>query len=369
MVGRIHAMDEMVAVHNFESSKNKLKEFSKNNKDNFELDVVKEKGNLWFVSHKVTGEELNERLNSIQQILVCLNDKNNKTIEEFLEVYNALESLDKGYIQGIAGNLKEIQETSKSIQIANNKMDTAIRNQNRSILEQVKFQKSIVKNKHYKDIDQLWNDAHKWHKETLKLSNSIHGAVSESQNNTKAIHELHTISKTTSNDLADLKENLQKQTINLEEMKVLINELEKIAHIQDIDEMWNQMEVQNDKIIDLTKHHESVNEQISIYEHQIDELSQYQKNLNDIEHLQDVDQLWEANELHTHKIADLEKLSAETSDVIQNNQDTINAAIDKLIEQNHTALQDLTTKIKYAYILAGCSIVFALIEFMILFLG
>ena len=64
----------------------------------------------------------------------------------------------------------------------------------------------------------------------------------------------------------------------------------------------------------------------------------------------------------------IEKQSEETNNFIQNNKKLIDMAIADVVEKNDIAVQALTKKIKYAYLLAGGSLGLALIELLAIFL-
>ena len=88
-------MNELdIKRHSFDLAKNRLKEFSEKTEAELAIDRVKTDGGfLGLGDHKVTGYELNNRLESIQGHLIDINSTNNKTIKEFREVYNALDTL------------------------------------------------------------------------------------------------------------------------------------------------------------------------------------------------------------------------------------------------------------------------------------
>ena len=72
-----------IKTHNFEISKNKLKNFSEETQTDFELDRVKNNDDIdifkWF-DHGVTGKELNKLISQIQKyffdIRACLKTQN-----------------------------------------------------------------------------------------------------------------------------------------------------------------------------------------------------------------------------------------------------------------------------------------------------
>ena len=56
-----------IKQHSFEIAKNRLKEFSENTETKLTLDAVDTDGFFPFSDHRVTGQELNDRLVNIQK--------------------------------------------------------------------------------------------------------------------------------------------------------------------------------------------------------------------------------------------------------------------------------------------------------------
>lgn len=112
-------MNEIVIKrHSFDLAKNRLKEFSEKTEAELEIDKVRADGGfLGLGDHKVTGYELNRRLETIQEHFIAVNTTNNKVLKEFREVYNALDVLDKDYITSIVANVKAIEKTSNDVRV------------------------------------------------------------------------------------------------------------------------------------------------------------------------------------------------------------------------------------------------------------
>ena len=107
-----------VKKHSFVLAQKRIKEFSEKSEAELEIDRVRTDGGfLGLGDHKVTGAELNRRLESIQEHFIAVNTTNNKVIKEFREVYNALDALDKEYIAGILANVKAIEKTSNDVRV------------------------------------------------------------------------------------------------------------------------------------------------------------------------------------------------------------------------------------------------------------
>ncbi|MSS44422.1 hypothetical protein FYJ27_12135 [Anaerosalibacter bizertensis] len=295
-------MSELVIeTHDFEVAKKGLEEFSKKKAEELELDTVRTDGGfLGLGDHKVTGYELNCRLSAIQQHLIDLNNTNNKTIKEFGQVYNALEALDKDYIQAILISIKATEETSKRIEATQEQIKKIVDDQKKTLEVLKKFKQRLDNYVHLGDIDEMWNDCQKWYKDITTLSNSINNAISIGNATAKKIESLKAALKTT--------------------------------------------------------------------DEKMDDLSKYKERLCGIAHLNDVDELWDSNEVHSNQLSELEKQGEETKKLIQNNKKLIDVSIADAVEKNNTAIQMLTQKTKYAYMLAGGSLGFALIELIFILL-
>lgn len=107
---------------NFEIAKKNIKKFSEETLTDLELEkVASDKsfgefvGDLFClrgfgIDHTVTGSELNNLTSQIQKHLIALNEIQRKFINEFKEIYNALEALDKDYILRIVASIEAINK-------------------------------------------------------------------------------------------------------------------------------------------------------------------------------------------------------------------------------------------------------------------
>ena len=309
-------MNELVIkTHDFELAKKGLKEFSQKKADELNIDTVRTDG--WFFGlgdHKVTGAELNERLSTIQQNLIDLNTTNNKTIKEFGQVYSALEALDRDYIQAILTSIKATEKTSERIQATQDQIKKIVNDQKKTLEVLKKFKQKLDGYAHLEDIDKIWIDCQKWYNETVTLSNSIDSAMVISKANAQKAKDLEKVLDTSEKKINDLSNQLNQQIEKLEAIISFISELEQIVHLQDIDEMWDSIE------------------------------------------------------LNSSQLSELEKQRDKTNSIVQTNKESTDAAIASVIEKNNTDIQMLTKKIKYAYILAGGSLGLAIIELIVILL-
>ena len=471
-------MNELdIKTHDFELAKRGLKEFSQKKADELEIDTVRTDGGfLGLGDHKVTGYELNSRLNTIQQHLIDLNTMNNRTIKEFGQVYSALEALDKDYIQAILISIKATEKTSESIQATQEQIKKIVDDQKKTLEVLKKFKEKLDGYAHIGDIDKIWSDCQKWYNEITTLSNSISSATAISKANALKAKDLKTVLKATEKKLNDLSKQLNQKIVKLEAIIAFTSELEKIVHLQDIDEMWDSLSnahnsltnisnelssfkdtaskqqsdietllsfmenlssckhlndvddiwtkseehhlrlaelvktsegIQSDvssnakNIEELQKHknhlgqikhlgdvdsiwektenhsvslkelkqqNENTLELIQANKISIDELTEYKSKLCNITHLKDVDDIWNSSEVHSSQLSELEKQSDETKRIVQTNKENTYAAIASVVEKNDTAVQMLTKKIKYAYLLAGGALGLATIELIVILL-
>ena len=309
-------MNELVIkTHDFELAKKGLKEFSQKKADELNIGTVRTDG--WFFGlgdHKVTGAELNESLSTIQQHLIDLNTTNNKTIKEFGQVYSALEALDRDYIQAILISIKATEKTSERIQATQDQIKKIVNDQKKTLEVLKKFKQKLDGYAHLEDIDKIWIDCQKWYNETVTLSNSIDSAMVISKANAQKAKDLEKVLDTSEKKINDLSNQLNQHIEKLEAIISFISELEQIVHLQDIDEMWDSIE------------------------------------------------------LNSSQLSELEKQRDKTNSIVQTNKESTDAAIASVIEKNNTDIQMLTKKIKYAYILAGGSLGLAIIELIVILL-
>lgn len=381
----ISAFEFGIKTQNFEEAKNALKDFSDNPSTELDLAIVNSKKSgkewvkEWFLSgdigrdHKVTGSELNELTNQIQDHFISVNDTQKKIIEEFRQVYNALEKLDEDYIGAILASIKATEATSNRVDVAQKDISTLVHNQLQTLENLEKFKEKLDECAHLNDIDEIWNDCQKWYSEMQKLSDIVSNIESTCTEHAEAI----TIAKD-----------------HIESLLSFKNELMATTHLPDIDSMWNSLmaarsdldNLQND-LITINKHIDNFTnfvDSIAEYDHledidtmwhkiedygnNLDSLNDYKQDILSIIHLKDVDELWDISEKHSNQVDELQKKDEELMNLIQCNKELIDQNLADEKEKNDTALQKLNKKINYAYWVAGGSIALALVELLVIFL-
>lgn len=171
-------MEELVIKnHDFEDAKLAIKNFSEQTTTDLDLKRVDDKkgfvefifGGGLGINHKVTGEELNELTVQIQSHLKNVNTIQIKLIKQFGQVYNALESLDKDYIQAILISIKATEETSKRIEATQEQIKKIVEDQKKTLEVLKKFKQNMDSYTHLKDVDTLWDETKKQSRQIEEL--------------------------------------------------------------------------------------------------------------------------------------------------------------------------------------------------------
>lgn len=411
----------VISTHEFETAKNRLKDFSQKLPKDLDIDHVETDGGfLWLFDHNVTGRELNDRLSTIQDHLISLNDTNKDTIKEFRQVYNALEALDKDYIQAILVSIKATEKTSEKIKATQEDLSEVVSNQKKTLEVLKKFKQRLDTYKHLGDIDKIWADCQKWHEEIPALLGSLSDTVSTVEAHTEAISDVRQSLKDTNNTVMQISNSLSEEIKRIDALCIFMDGLEAITHLRDIDGMWDSLsnahasleklfaELESAKAV-AVKHQQDIDkalsfiEMVSQYEHlkdidtiwsdvdkhgeklnalavqtqKTDEaVSQNKKaivelnqGLSAIAHLNDVDNLWESNETHSEEIKALQEQGEDARKLIQQNKDLADQSLADEKSRIDTMMQSLNKKIQYAYWVAGGSMALALIELFVILLG
>lgn len=121
-----------ISKHDFDDAKEHLKEFAEQSQDELYFDKVRTHDDFFgfeFAEHGVTGNEFNTLVEQIQNYISKFYDNQQTFIEEFGQVYKALEALDKDYIQAILSSVAAIEHTNKKILKEQARIDKTIEKQ------------------------------------------------------------------------------------------------------------------------------------------------------------------------------------------------------------------------------------------------
>lgn len=366
-------MNEMeIKRHSFDQAKARLKEFSERSGTELQIDKVKTDGGIFgFADHKVTGYELNGRLETIQNYFIDVYTTNNKIVKEFREVYNALNVLDRDYIASIIANVKAIEKTSNDVRIHQNVLDQhheELKNQHNKLkahqaeidnsLETTeaiikvlkKFKQELESYKHLTDVDNIWNDCKRIQNEVrvvsdsiTKLSKKVSEDVAQVDNRNKLLLEQVNAVKENFNTIENSLQNIEKEIRNMqehaEEIDSFVAALKAYEHLQDIDDMWTDLMKHSESIAVLSKDFTDAEEYAAESRKLISELQDFQAGVSAIEHLNDVDCMWKDVAEHTSRLAKSERSVGELTATIQKHQEEITATVEKNREETEAVIQ------------------------------
>ncbi|KQL33368.1 hypothetical protein [Psychrobacillus sp. FJAT-21963] len=386
-------MNELVIqTHNFQKAKNQLKQFSMTKAEELALKKVDVDGGLfnWF-DHKVTGQELNVLTNQVQDYLIKFNTLNTKFIKEFGEVYNALEALDKEYIQAILISIKAAEKASKEAKDAQKDINKTIEMQKQTILVLKNFKDKLDKYEHLENVDEVWKDTQKSVKKLKSINTEFDSIKQNVENQANTIFYLNQFNEELSryNHLRDIDQlwedaqtfsknikliNTQIEAINnsikiqgheVDTLNQFKDEINKYNHLGDIDQLWEDAQTFSKNIKSINMQIEAINNSIKIQSHEVDTLNQFKDEINKYNHLGDIDQLWEDSHKSKVEVKSLyEKVEGLENHLYvakqQMNEDKVNY---------ESQINTLFKKTKIAYALAGGSIGIALILIMVNILG
>lgn len=283
--------------HNFELAKNRLKEFSEVTKSELKINKVDVDGGLfyWF-DHKVTGEELNDRLGVIQKLFMDLNTTSNNVIKEFREVYNALDALDKDYITCIVANVKAIEKTSNDVRkqqellgkhneklreqqsklnLQQNKIDKSVKNIEKIVNVLKVFKSKLEGFEHLDDIDKIWNNCKHIQNESKIISNNIDNLSKKIDEGIVSINQkIRSLSDKYNDELNEVRNQNQ----------ALSQELKKQINIVD-----NNTAIVSENLSDCTKKIESILNLLDCQINRVKSISIFIEPLKMIEHISDID--------------------------------------------------------------------------------
>lgn len=395
-------MDDFeVKNHDFENAKLAIKRFSEETTTDLDLSRVNDKKKVgeWLgdallgggvgLNHKVTGEELNELTTQIQKHLHSVNSTQIKLIREFGQVYSALESLDKDYIQGILISIKATEKTSERIEATQTEIKQIVDDQKKTLEILKKFKQKLDNYAHLGDIDAIWDDFRKWNDEASSLTAAVSDAVTVSGKNRIELEAVQSTQDGIQTEVARLSEKLSEQIVHTEEVISFISDMKKIVHMGEIDSMWNSLSIAHSNLQDISNELNAVKNDISEQQESINSLLEFTASLSQYEHIRDVDVIWLKAEVTEQKIsnlgkheqaiieelhnsqkmiAELDKHNAEVSAVIQINKESTAQSLAELNGKTDSLVQQLNKKIQYAYWVAGGAATLALLELAALLL-
>lgn len=238
--------DAIIKKHNFSKAKNQIQEFSRRLPANPRFEEFEEDGGLfgWF-DHNVTGKEMNKFMGKVQNKLISVNSSLRGIIKEFGEIYKALDYLDNDYIKGI---LKAIDNAEKASEQAVSASKQALKAQDdnsktiealRKTVQAIKDSKTIIPG--LGDKVKEWESVKK-RLESINHLDDMDVAWNQIQEVNLRLDSLITETDSFKRLILPKLDDAKKK------IEDVCNQLALIEHLGDIDKIWNQQNLQAETI-------------------------------------------------------------------------------------------------------------------------
>lgn len=209
------------------------------------------------------------------------------------------------------------------------------------------------------DIDKIWGDCQKWHQDMVSLTKEISTATEHGKENNKKIEALKSALSAAEKKTGDLSAQFSQMIERLESVTAFTSALEKITHLQDVDEMWESLATAHSTLKNIGSTIEVIQKGAAKHQEEINKILVFVEKVSSLEHLMDVDKLWslvEEQELHLKDIdrsndehtSQLESLSRENNKIAdrvsanENSIKNLNESINKLNGMAHLKDVDST---------------------------
>ena len=184
-----------ISNHDFDEAKEHLKEFAEQSRDDLYFDKVRTHEEFFgfgldFVEHGVTGKEFNTLVEQTQNYISKFYDNQQKLIEEFGQVYKALEALDKGHIQAILSSVAAIDHTNKKILKEQVRIDKTIEKQKATLVALKQFKEKFNEENSKNSIEKHEVILSKFNDRLVNLEQFASTLPSEPVSNTGEIEQL-----------------------------------------------------------------------------------------------------------------------------------------------------------------------------------
>ena len=185
--------DINISPYDFNEAKELLKEFAEQSRDELYFDTVKTHDDLFgfeFTEHTVTGKEFNTLVEQTQNYISKFYDNQQTLIEEFGQVYKALEALDKGHIQAILSSVAAIDHTNKKILKEQVRIDKTIEKQKATLVALKQFKEKFNEENSKNSIEKHEVILSKFNDRLVNLEQFASTLPSEPVSNTGEIEQL-----------------------------------------------------------------------------------------------------------------------------------------------------------------------------------
>lgn len=285
------------------------------------------KENVGLFRANVKGDDMNNLVTELQKTFSDINTRETKMYDQLDTVFNTVESIHKGSIEGVIVGVKSAQEAISQVEYAINTITDTL-----TILQDFKSQLED-NTEHLDDIDIIWDATQQLEKDIQGLETTLLNRAKKIEADVKVLMELKNMLDkikhikdidTLHSDLGQLKNSVVKNKSAIESdvnaLKELKSALDKIKHLKDVDTLHFDL-TQLKKSVETNK--TLIDEEVSQIHANLKEISDFKKNLEKIEHLLDIDGLWSTNDQLSSNVAELEKSIVADEQKIQSIDDSV----------------------------------------------
>lgn len=378
----------LIKKHNFEVAKRKIEQFSNNLPSYPFFTRVEVDGGLFgWGDHSVTGQEMNNFIDKVQDKFISINSSLSSIISEFREIYNAFNFLDGEYINGIISAIEGAEEASNQALKAQYDIKVTVDNLKKTVEKLVILKNTVDRidkavSAKLLSFDEITTNLDKSYK--VKQIPSIVNNVSTLQSKVTSLNSnLSSLSTEFNKHKYNFEKTLDSFIKNAHQINERINKdikglqqyrasLESYKHLKDVDAIWGDVEKHKSALAGVNKQVdtfiENVNKTTERVNKDITVLQQYRTSLESYKHLRDVDTIWDTVEKHNTNLTGLHKQVDDFISEVRVTEKEIKESIQR-IDSKISAQSIYEKKIKIVYWIAGGAIALTVTNVVLQLLG
>lgn len=372
---------------NLEKNKNEIEKQRESVPTEITFTPFREK-NLFFRAN-VKGGDLNELVTALQKTFSDVNSRESNIYDQLDTVFKTVESIHKGSIEGIIVAVKSAQGAISQAEYAIDRIKDTL-----DILQNFKDQLED-NTEHLRDIDDIWEDTQELDKKIREAEELFTNKIKNIENNIKVLMELKELLDNIDhlNDIDDmykdllsicqqfkkekkrLRDDITHNSMEIAKLDKFMKLTEEIKHLKDVDTIYLELN-RLKKVVEANK--SVTDNEISLIESEIKEISDFKKNVEEIPHLYDVNIMWSENKKISSNIEELKKNITNDEHKIENIEIVMQQKDEEIInlkegihkyETLANEVSVLKNKLKMMYYICGGTIGIIVIQIILNVIG
>lgn len=372
---------------NLEKNKNEIEKQRESVPAEITFTPFREK-NLFFRAN-VKGDDLNELVTALQKTFSDVNSRESNIYDQLDTVFKTVESIHKGSIEGIIVAVKSAQGAISQAEYAIDRIKDTL-----DILQNFKDQLED-NTEHLRDIDDIWEDTQELDKKIREAEELFTNKIKNIENNIKVLMELKELLDNIDhlNDIDDmykdllsicqqfkkekkrLRDDITHNSMEIAKLDKFMKLTEEIKHLKDVDTIYLELN-RLKKVVEANK--SVTDNEISLIESEIKEISDFKKNVEEIPHLYDVNIMWSENKKISSNIEELKKNITNDEHKIENIEIVMQQKDEEIInlkegvhkyETLANEVSVLKNKLKMMYYICGGTIGIIVIQIILNVIG